>query len=217
MHAETRKDLLNRQLSNSQIYDRTILTVSVSLITIPIAFLKFLVPYNDAHFTELLIVSWCLFGLSIIVTMVSMLTSQKGIKIQLDYAQKYYLEQKDEYFTKTNKYAKITDNLNNLSGGIFIVAIILTVLFLTLNFSGGKPPMTDKTGQRVNEGATISQMQQAQGGVLKKGANIPDLQQVQNTQNQSGTGQTSGQGQSSSGSQSGSGQGSSQSQSGGNE
>ena len=212
LHTETRKDLLSRQLSNSQIYDRTILTVSVSAITIPIAFLKFLVPYSDALLTELLLASWCLFGLSIIVTMASMLTSQQGIKIQLDYAQKYYMEQKKEYFKKPNKYAKITDKLNKLSGGMFIIAIILTVLFLTLNFLGGKPIMTDKTGHRVDEGADIPSMQQVQGGVLKKGADIPDLQQVQNTQNQS----DAGQGQSS-GDQSGSSQGSSQSQSGRNE
>ena len=74
-----------------------------------------------------------LFGLAIIVTILSFWASQKGIKVQLAYNYKYYLEGEDEYGTKTNSYAVATDVLNYLSGGLFMAAVFFTILFVTIN------------------------------------------------------------------------------------
>ena len=133
LYDETRKDLLNRELSNSQIYDRSILTLSTSALGISLAFIKDIVPLEEAHCSVLLTVSWWLFGLAIILTMTSFLVSQWAIKKQLVYAEKYYLEGIEKYQKKKNKYATITDCLNISSGLIFISAIVLTIAFVQIN------------------------------------------------------------------------------------
>lgn len=134
LYEQTRKELLDRQLSNSQIYDRAILTLSTSALGISLAFIKNVVSLKIAHCKGLLITSWYFFGLAIIITLLSFWASQKGIKKQLGYAHKYYIDEKDEYLTKTNCYAKITEFLNYCSGALFIVAVFLTILFVTINF-----------------------------------------------------------------------------------
>ena len=133
LYAETRTDLLNRQLSNSELYDRSILTLSTSALGISLAFIKDIVSPDKAQCTGLLVISWWLFGLAIISTMLSFWASQKGIETQLDNASKYYLEGKDEHLTKINIHAKRTECLNCLSGTSFIMAIVLTIVFVSIN------------------------------------------------------------------------------------
>ena len=105
LYEKTRKDLLDRELSNSQLYDRAILTLSAAALGISLAFIKEIA--NPVEPRCLLIISWCLFSAAIISTILSFWVSQKALKKQLEYAEKYYLEEKDEY-RKTSIYAKIT-------------------------------------------------------------------------------------------------------------
>ena len=133
LYEDMKKELLDRQRSNSEIYDRAILTLSISALGISLAFIKNIVPLDEAHCIGLLITSWYLFVLAIVITLLSFWASQKGIERQLDYAHKYYVERKDEYLTRNNFYAKVTEYLNNFSGILFIGAIFLTTLFVTIN------------------------------------------------------------------------------------
>ncbi len=56
--------------------------------------------------------SWFLFAGAIVFTIISFVVSQGGVKKQLKYAEKYYLEGKEEYLRKTNWLAKITECIN---------------------------------------------------------------------------------------------------------
>lgn len=132
-YSETRKDLLERQLSNSEKLDAAILTLSTAALGVSISFIDNVVSLENARFIRLLTISWCLFGLSIVSTLVSFLASQIGIKTQLLYAREYYLNKNEEYLTKPNTAAKWTDRLNYLSALIFIAALFSTILFVTLN------------------------------------------------------------------------------------
>lgn len=133
LYAETRKDLLTRQLSNSEKFDGAVLTLSTGALGISLVFIKDVVPLEKAQCAELLIVSWCFFGLAIISVVISFLVSQEGIKKQLNHAEEYYLNGKEEYLTKANIPAKVTDFLNYASGVLFVLGIILTIIFVSIN------------------------------------------------------------------------------------
>ena len=100
LYTELKNILLNRELSNSELYDRSILLLSTSALGISISFITNIVTLDHAQFKLLLITSWCLFGLSVVITIISFQTSQHAIKTQLKYAWKYYMEGSKEHQNK---------------------------------------------------------------------------------------------------------------------
>ena len=56
--AETRADLLKRQLSNSENYDKAVISLSTAFLGLSLAFLKDLVPIQRAEWLWLLYGSW---------------------------------------------------------------------------------------------------------------------------------------------------------------
>lgn len=133
MHASFRDYLLKSQISNSENFDKSILSLSSAALGLSLAFIKDIVKLQNVQAVLLLKLSWILFTVAIISTVISFATSQKSITLQLDYAEKYYLEEKFEYLTKKNSWKNITILLNSISGVIFVLAIILTVIFVILN------------------------------------------------------------------------------------
>lgn len=133
LFAETRRDLLTRQLSNSERFDGAVLALSTGALGFSLTFLKDVVPIEKAQNLLLLIISWWLFGLAIISTLASFVASQLGIMKQLNYAQEYYINRKNEYLTKPNVPAKVTDFLNYASGLLFVAAVVLTITFVSTN------------------------------------------------------------------------------------
>lgn len=187
LYAETRKDLLVRQLSNAEKYDHAILTLSTAVLGISLAFIKDIVPLKEALNINILSVSWWLLGISIVTTLLSFVSSQLGINRQLMYAEKYYLEHQDKYLAKTNWPARITDYLNYLSGLLFVVSIMLTVIFVSSNLLK-ENNMPKKTAVSTQDGAPVPAMQKIQSTTGTKGAPIPNMQPVTSQ----GTSQTTG-------------------------
>lgn len=69
LYADTRSDLLKRQLSNSENADRAILSVSTAALGFSLAFLNDIVSLQGAMLFYLPYVSWALFVLAIVVTL----------------------------------------------------------------------------------------------------------------------------------------------------
>lgn len=136
LYRDTRDDLLKRQLSNSENFDKAILTLSTAALGISLTFTKYVVPLQSAAYLWTLRLSWVLFTLAIISTLCSFLLSQCGIKTQLRHAEKYYLERKDEFLAKGNRAARYTERAAYASAILFVGAIILLVLFVSLNSQG---------------------------------------------------------------------------------
>lgn len=128
-----RKELLERQRLNSSAFDKAILTLSAAGLGISISFITNLVPIADANNVILLQTSWGLFGLAIVVTVFSFITSQFGIDCELLHAKEYYLDLEDESINKTNRWAKATSWLGYASALLFTVAMTLIVCFAILN------------------------------------------------------------------------------------
>ena len=138
LYSETRTDLLNRQRSNSQIFDRSILSLSTAFLEFSLAFIRDVTSPGESNYLWLLFLSWILFGLAIVSTVLSIISSQSGIEKQLIYAQKYYLDREDEYLDQRNWQAGLTNWLFHFSGIIFIIAILSTIVFVITNSTGGR-------------------------------------------------------------------------------
>jgi len=133
MYDKYREHMLLLLQSNSENYDKAILSLSSGFLAFSLAFIKDIVPLNKAVSLNILKISWELFVLSIILTIVSFIFSKYGAKKAIGYAEKYYLNNKNEYGTKTNWPSTINTCLNNISGLIFIGAIATTVIFVIKN------------------------------------------------------------------------------------
>ena len=179
LYERCRDDLLKRQLSNSENFDKSILSLSTAGLGFSLAFIKEVVRLPDADYWYILYGSWCCFALAIVGTLCSFLASQKGIDRQLDYAKEYYLENKHETLDKKNWWAKVTNWLNYLSVGVFIVAIFSTIAFVWLNPVGGRNMSAKKTIREahIQEGAPVPGMQP-----FKKGQPIPAMQPLNSPQ-----------------------------------
>jgi len=140
--------------------------------------------------------------------LVSFAVSQRAINRQLKYAEQYYLKRKEEYFDKPNTPAVLTEFINYISGGLFIVGIIVTVYFVSTNIKGGNamPSETKKPifegaaipsfqklsisaernnatqmSKRAQDAATIPRLQRHETATEKKGAPIPAMQPATTT------------------------------------
>jgi hypothetical protein len=133
LYAQQRDELVNKQNSNSERYDSAILTLSSAGLGLSISFIKDVVPFKNTWNPWLLIISWALFGLAIVCTMLSFQASQRAIQTNLKHAEQYYLNRKDEYLSRANCWISVTNWLNRGSGGFFVAAIVCTAVFVSVN------------------------------------------------------------------------------------
>lgn len=135
--AETRADLLKRQLSNSENYDKAILSLSTVFLGLSLTFLKNFVPHPLACTVWLLYCSWGALATAVVATVLSFLVSQRAIDVQLKKAEAYYLNA-DETALRKSVIARVTDWINLGSGIAFVSGVLLTTAFVIMNFNGGK-------------------------------------------------------------------------------
>ena len=177
LYAEARADLLKRQLSNSENADRAILSVSTAALGFSLAFLKDIVPLREAVFPNLPYLSWALFTMSMVLTLLSFFSSQKAIDEQLALAHRYYIDRDEDAVERRPSSAKLTDILNKSGAAFLVVGLLVTCAFVGINLWKGK---TVSEKKQIGEGASVPLMERVpQGGTLEqKGAPIPTLQTV---------------------------------------
>ena len=134
-----RDELVRKQISNSENFDRAILTLSTAGFGVSITFMQQVVSHNAVQHHWLLLQSWGFFTIAIIATVASFMTSQSAIVCNLEFARKYYLERQDAYLTKTNPWSGSTNRLNTFAGIAFMAAIIWTAFFVGLNLLPFRP------------------------------------------------------------------------------
>ena len=127
------EEISKRQLSNNEAFDKAILSLSSAGLALSLTFFKFVVPLNDAVCINILERSWFLFLAAIICTLFSYVTSQQALKTEVKHAEKYYLEDNDDYSSKNNPAGNLTEALNVISGFLFVFALISVVYFVTQN------------------------------------------------------------------------------------
>lgn len=168
-----------RELSNTDNYDKNILTLSSAGLAISLTLLKDIVSKEGPTFVVFLYLSWTFFGLAILSTIASFLISNKALTKQLSIAERYYIDGDQNAFSEKNSWGKFTSLLNWFSGSFFILAIISVIVFGLTNFSKRLVVDIDNSKNCVvsdlNEGHVVPKMQQHP---IDKGAAIPAMPKV---------------------------------------
>jgi hypothetical protein len=184
IYEKTREHTLKSQLSNSENFDRAVLSLATAFLGVSLTFTDRIVPLISANFIWSIYIGWSCFIFAIMTTLVSYLVSQKALKIFDDYAMNYYLEFKDEYFNRTNVWDKWNNKLSYLSVSFFISGVLFTALFLYLNINQMRLTVSDNNKKNnLTDGVIIPKMQNSitiptnqTGNVIKRGATIPKMQ-----------------------------------------
>jgi hypothetical protein len=166
LYEKTKDELLSKQLSNSETYDNSLLSLSSAFLGLSIAFIKDIAPLNEAKCTLILYSSWILFSLTIIIVISSFLYGQKGIKELIEAARMYYLENDESAYKVSEKVSKNIDLFNTLSGVTFIFAILLTVAFVLTNSTRIENMTTEKkiVTEKVEKSQPANTFQKPQTG-----------------------------------------------------
>jgi hypothetical protein len=131
---EGARDHLNdASIKNSEQFDKAILSLSSAGLALSLSFTKFVKPISEAEHLWLLHSSWLCFGLAIIATVISFLTSNSAITVERDHIYKYYIEENDVYGDKKNYWGVVTFWLNRFSAIVFLVAVMSTVFYVWSN------------------------------------------------------------------------------------
>ena len=135
LHKATRDHLIRLQLSNSEGFDRAILTLSSAGLALSITVVKEFVGKGSAHQAWSLQAAWILFAASIATVVISYITSQQGINDHLEYAHAYYEEGCDEYRIKSSPWRHWTIRLGYAGGALFLIAIAALIWFSISNMT----------------------------------------------------------------------------------
>ncbi|MDI1245933.1 MAG: hypothetical protein PSV24_11075 [Rhodoferax sp.] len=172
LHADFVTEIHKRELSSSENFDKSVLTFSSGGLALSVGFLKDFVPIQTATLPWALYSSWALFTLATCLTMASFLVSSRALADQKKLAYSFYIERDEEAFNRKNSWNFATQFLNYFSGGAFLLAMILTVVFISINLEKGNA--MKQTANSVNP----TSQHTSQPGLLQKGLTVPTLQQV---------------------------------------
>ena len=167
LYADHLAEINKREVSSSENFDKSVLTFSSAGLALSVGFLKDFVPIAGAHVPWALYLSWVLFTLATCATIASFLVSSKALNAQKARAHDYYIAGDDQAYARTNRWDTGTTALNYFSAGAFLLAMVLSVLFLSLNLEKGS---TMKHTPIQTTAGTVD---------LTKGLPVPTMQQVQ--------------------------------------
>ena len=185
IHDKFRDDLLKRQLSNNENYDKTIISLSSAGLALSLTAIKFVIPLNKAEYLWVIKSSWILFLLTIICSLSAYLVGNRAITKQLSIAEDYYIKGLVAAQTTKNIFTTINSYLNNVTGTFFIGAISCVIIFVTLNLNGEKIVTKENSNASnsshrvfVTDSADVPTMQLAPGSIAtaKYSADIPSMQ-----------------------------------------
>lgn len=123
-----------RELSNTDNYDKNILTLSSAGLAISLTVFKDIAPHDQTAYMWLLYSAWILFGCAILATIFSFSISNAALRAELEIAHKYYIEEDESVFGKVSLESKILNWVNRFSGGFFVLAIISVITFGVITF-----------------------------------------------------------------------------------
>ena len=133
IYLKSRKDLVNAEYSESEAYDKLIITLSSSAFGLSILFIRFIVPDGAKEDTSVWIsVAWSLLIFSMLSTLISKLFSQYAFKRAVEILDVEY-EFDDDDNDHKNNWTKATQICNWLSMVFFTFGAISLTIFSVLN------------------------------------------------------------------------------------
>ena len=187
MFDQFRDDLMKRDLSNTESYDRAILTVSTTFLGASIAFIKFVVPFDQALYLPLLVSCWALLFLALTCSIWAYRVGNQAIAIKLIQARQYYIEGDESAFDNQNRYAIFNNQLNSAAGGGLVLAMLLLIFFVSINVMTEEVTMAKDVPQQqtilAKKSANVPTMEKipTAGDNIGNSANVPTMEQVPST------------------------------------
>jgi Zn-dependent membrane protease YugP len=133
LYDEHRRQVWDAIKSSTDSLDRNILTLSTGGLGLSLAFIKDVVHVGKAAWLPVLFASWILFGIAIVVTLVSFPISIKAHNQRLDHLAEYYLKRRDEFFNKPTRYLKALSACTAVASTSFVLALLCTITFACKN------------------------------------------------------------------------------------
>jgi hypothetical protein len=175
LYETARSVILDRQRSNSEGYDKAILTLASGALGLSLSFIKDLLPASrPPAWSCLLYLSWWLLTAAILTTVCSFLLSNAALNKALEQAWGYYLKRNEAAFART-RLAHAVDYSNYLAGALFVFGIVLTVIFVSVNFHEAMSMKKPTERIILKEGQTVPHMQKTD---VRKGQAVPQMQQT---------------------------------------
>ncbi len=170
----TRDELLRRQLSNNENFDRAILTLSSALLAVSLAWLSRL---QALCCLAVLVSSWVFLMAAIGITLISYFVSQAGIRRQLQATKGYYLDGDDGVRNAAVPYDTANTIMGYAAAVCFTGGILQMMLFAGSNLPSKEiymaPNSPNDNPQRVHGGASIPPFMPRNSE--QRGASIPDM------------------------------------------
>jgi len=137
-YLQERKFLVESARQESQLFDKSILSLSGGAFVISLAFIRQIAPLPEPGSLILLRLSWICLVLSIVVTLSSIRISQFACDKQIKILEEYYFTEnksKKRVPTVKNKLAWLTKLMNIISIISFGIGVILLSLFAIKNLN----------------------------------------------------------------------------------
>jgi hypothetical protein len=138
LYARLEATLFERDLSNSENYDKSILMYATGALALSLSFIKDIVPLKDAVYLGFLEVSWLFWICSIFSVLASFVLALKASELQRDLAYRYYHQDDEAAFNEKNKWVKYVKWANIASGSLFVLGAVATMLFVWINIEHDK-------------------------------------------------------------------------------
>ena len=137
IYTSSSEELSRRLVSNSEHYDKAILTLSSASLGFSVFVLNYIVPWESACFLWLLFVAWGALGLSVVCSLLGYRIAIRAMKTLEVNMQDYYLdntvEEPETPYTK--RLNNIVSQLNWLVGVLFILGLFAALFFVSLNIT----------------------------------------------------------------------------------
>lgn len=162
--ADLTAEIRKRQVSSSENFDKSVLTLSSGGLAVSLGFLKDFIPIDKSLWAWALYTSWGALTTATVVTMLSFLASARALDYQQEAGQLYY-QCGDDSKIYGNPWDRVVIWMNRLSGGSFIVGVILTTVFVAINLQRGQ------------------EMKNQRPGISQDGLTSPSIQKISNVTN----------------------------------
>lgn len=173
LFADHTSEVRKRQVSGSENFDKSVLTLSSGGLAVSLGFLKDFVPIGHAIGAWTLYTSWGLLTAATVITMLSFLASMRAQEFQQQVAEGYYLRREDPA-EKPNPWDRIVIWMNRASGASFIVGVTLTTLFVAINLQKAQEMKNSRPGV-THDGLTSPLIQQTTSSVERRGLPSPGI------------------------------------------
>jgi len=119
--------------SSTDSYDQSLLTLSSGGLGLSIAFIKDIVPLQEAVWLWLLYASWATFGACILTTVVSFQVAIRTQEEHLGNCWKFYIGRDDSYGNASGPYKTALKYCTIIAGILFVLALACTITFAIEN------------------------------------------------------------------------------------